>query len=233
MVIVNNVVVALDGKELLNNVSCSFEAGKVSCIIGKSGAGKTTLLKSIAGLLSLESGNIAVDEKQLSALTNKERAQTVGYVFQQFNLFANFTVLENCTNPLRVMGVEKDDAQRRAMELLQELGVGSLCESYPHQISGGQQQRVAIARALCLNPRVLLLDEPTASLDPFNTEILVSLVKKLASTGLTVVVSSQDISFIRKVFDKIYYLEDGVIAMTATAPLSQEKDSLIARFLSA
>ena len=211
MVVVNNITVLIDTQKLLDTVSCSLTKGHITSFIGKSGAGKTTLLKSLAGLIPVTHGNIMLNGKSLTALTPSQRAQEVGYVFQDFNLFDQLTVLENCMDSLIVHGKTHNEAQRIALEVLQNLQIDSYTERYPHELSGGQQQRVAIARALCLKPRILLLDEPTASLDPANTDILANILKKLASSGLTVACSSQDMSFVRKIFDRIYYVEAGKI----------------------
>ena len=211
MVLVNNLTIELKKQVILNNVSCELTAGRITSFIGKSGAGKTTLLKSLIGLVSSQSGTITIHGKVLSALDSCQRAEHIGYVFQDFNLFPHMTVLENCIDPQRIHGVLYDDARAQALLLLQEFGMEQFGEKYPSELSGGQKQRVAIVRALCLKPQVLLLDEPTASLDPYNTEILVTLLQKLAKKGLIIGLSSQDMSFINKIFDQVYYLEDGKI----------------------
>lgn len=226
MVVVNNLVVQLHNKTVLCGISCTLECGRITLLIGKSGAGKTTLLKSLVGLIPLQHGLITMDGKQVFELSYSQRAQEIGYVFQDFNLFPHMTVLQNCIDPLLVQGVAYSTAKQRAEQVLEKLEMGGYNEKYPTELSGGQQQRVAIARALCLNPRILLLDEPTASLDPINTDILVTILKRLALQGLTIALSSQDMSFVRKVFDRVYYLASGniveqceEISMIATAPL--------------
>lgn len=201
----------MKNKTILDDVSVMLVPGRITSFIGKSGAGKTTLLKSIAGLLPATSGDIIVNDRQLNKLTLQQRTEEMGYVFQDFNLFPHLTVRENCIDPLIVHGTTYDVASLRALSVLQELALDSYSEKYPSELSGGQQQRVAIARALCLQPRILLLDEPTASLDPFNTDILVTILKSLATQGLIIGLSSQDMSFVRKVFDRVYYVELGKI----------------------
>lgn len=198
MVSVKNLVVKLQNQEILKAVSCELLPGRITTFIGKSGAGKTTLLKAMAGLVPIASGEII-------------KLERVGYVFQDFNLFPHLTVLQNCVDPLIVHGVDRAKAQLLAQEVLAQLEMQAFMQQYPSQLSGGQQQRVAIARALCLKPQILLLDEPTASLDPVNTDILVKILKKLAGQGLTVALSSQDMSFVRKIFDDVYYMQAGVI----------------------
>ncbi|QQR48718.1 amino acid ABC transporter ATP-binding protein [bacterium] len=211
MISVKNLTVAINNQPLLQNVSCSLTAGRITSFIGKSGAGKTTLLKTLAGLMMPTSGNIIVNDKKLSTLTARQRSEEIGYVFQDFNLFPQLTVLENCIDPLLVHGQAYEQARQRALNCLQDLDMTDFANRYPNQLSGGQQQRVAIARALCLQPRVMLFDEPTASLDPANTTILIALLKKLAANGLTIGFSSQDMSFVRGMVDRVYYLEAGII----------------------
>lgn len=211
MVIVNGLSVKFDNQTILNNLSVSFEPGTITSIIGGSGAGKTTLMKSIAGLMPITSGSITVSGQLLNVLLPRQRAELVGYVFQDFNLFTHLTVLENCIDPLLVHGIAYNEARMRALQVLQELGMAQYQDRYPSQLSGGQQQRVAIVRALCLNPKVILLDEPTASLDPENTDLLVHILKLLVKRGLTVALSSQDMSFVNKVFDYVCLLQAGTI----------------------
>lgn len=211
MINVKNLTVAFKNQTLLQNVSCSLTEGRITSFIGKSGAGKTTLLKTLSGLISPTEGEIMINNKKLSTLSARQRAEEVGYVFQDFNLFPQLTVLQNCIDPLLVHGKTYEQARQRALNCLQDLDMADFVDRYPNQLSGGQQQRVAIARALCLQPRVMLFDEPTASLDPANTTILISLLKKLAANGLTIGFSSQDMCFVRGMVDRIYYLEAGMI----------------------
>jgi ABC-type polar amino acid transport system ATPase subunit len=232
MVIVNNVVVLLrDEQVVINDVSVTFIPGIINVIIGSSGAGKTTLLQSLAGLIPIASGSISIDGREISDLLPAQRAQYVGYVFQDFNLFSHFTVLENCVDPMLVHGIILSEAQSRALQMLQELGLGDYIDRYPSQLSGGQKQRVAIARALCLNSQVLLLDEPTASLDPENTDILVKILKSYAQKGLTIVLSSQDMSFTNKLFDRVFYMQAGCIVETGDRATNLEECSKIKQWL--
>lgn len=211
MVSINKLVVTLQNKTILKSVSSTLLAGRITAFIGKSGAGKTTLLKSLIGLIPVSDGSIVVNDQQISLLSPQQRSEEIGYVFQDFNLFENLTVLQNCIDPLLVHGVPYNQAELRARTILDQLDMGASAHQYPSQISGGQKQRVAIARALCLQPRVLLLDEPTASLDPVNTEILVQILKTLADQGLTIGLSSQDMNFVSKIFDRVYYMQAGEI----------------------
>jgi len=211
MVNVNNLAVCVNGKVLLDGVSCTLIPGRITCFMGKSGAGKTTLLKTLSNLMPTSAGEICINERALTALSPQEHSATIGYVFQQFNLFCNLTVLENCVDPLIVRGMAREDAVACAQMVLTQLQMIEYADCYPAVLSGGQQQRVAIARALCLKPMVLLLDEPTASLDPVNTDILISLLRSLVADGLTIGIASQDMDFVRKIFDRVYYLEKGNI----------------------
>jgi ABC-type polar amino acid transport system ATPase subunit len=196
----------------LKSVSCSLIPGRITTFIGKSGAGKTTLLKSLIGLIPVKKGSITVNGKQINTLSFQQKSETIGYVFQEFNLFPHLSALHNCIDPLIVHGIPYDQAKQRAYALLQQLEMHYFIDKYPSELSGGQQQRVAIARALCLEPRVLLLDEPTASLDPLNTDLLVTILKNLAAQGLIIGLSSQDMNFVRKIFDRVYYMQSGEIA---------------------
>lgn len=226
MAAVNKLVVQLQGQLILKSVSCLLAPGKITTFIGKSGAGKTTLLKSLVGLIPIAQGSISINGKSIAELSNTQRSEEIGYVFQDFNLFPHLTVLQNCIDPLIVHGIPYNQTQKRAHEILQQLEMHNFLNKYPSSLSGGQRQRVAIARALCLKPRILLLDEPTASLDPLNTDILVQILNNLTKQGLTIGLSSQDMSFVRKVFDSVYYMESGQIVEScngieqlATCPL--------------
>ena len=211
MVNVKNLTVSINNQTILNDVSCSLLPGRITCFIGKSGAGKTTLLKALVDLVYITEGEIVINNTQLNSLSYSKRSEEIGYVFQDFNLFSNLTVLQNCMDPLRVHGLNVNDAKKRALDTLEQLGMNDYRDKYPSELSGGQQQRVAIARSLCLNPRVLLLDEPTASLDPINTAQLVTILRALRANKLIIGISSQDMNFVKKIFDRVYYIEQGKI----------------------
>ncbi|MBV8661142.1 MAG: amino acid ABC transporter ATP-binding protein [Candidatus Dependentiae bacterium] len=231
MVIIDNITVQLQNKIILNNVSCKLSIGHITSFIGLSGAGKTTLLKSIVGLTKISDGSIMIADQELLQLSPLQRAQNVGYVFQNFNLFSHFTVLQNCIDPLLIVGMNYHDASTRARDILDQLQMLDFVDVYPSQLSGGQQQRVAIARSLCLQPKILLLDEPTASLDPINTDILVQILKKLAANGLTIGVSSQDMSFVSKIFDKVYFMQAGKIVEFCDSIEEIKNNVLISQFI--
>ena len=231
MIIIKNVTIQLQKKNIVSNLSCSIEPGRITTFMGGSGAGKTTLLRSIIGLLIADKGTIIVNGHDLNDLSMKVRSEEIGYVFQDFNLFDNMTVLENCIDPQLLHDVTYQEAYDRAVGLLKELDMYSFLERYPSQLSGGQKQRIAIVRALCLRPKVLLLDEPTASLDPLNTEVLVVILKKLAKQGLTIALSSQDMGFVSKVFDRIYYLANGFLVEECDTKSDLNACPLIKKFL--
>jgi ABC-type polar amino acid transport system ATPase subunit len=211
MIVINQLSVKLQNQIILKSISCTLEPGKINTFIGKSGAGKTTIFKSIVGLNAIESGSILINGKKITKLSPTERSQECGYVFQDFNLFPNLSVLQNCTDALIVHGMTSIQAQSIAYDTLKQLEMQEFINAYPSQLSGGQRQRVAIARALCLQPKALLLDEPTASLDPFNTNILINILNKLASQGLIIGISSQDMNFVSKIFNRVYLVQSGKI----------------------
>lgn len=231
MVIVDQLTVTITQKEILEQISLQLKPGTISVFIGGSGAGKTTLLKTIAGLTPITDGTITVDGQQLNQLNSYERAEKVGFVFQEFNLFAHLTALENCIDPLMVHGRSYEEATEQSLKLLQNLGMKEYADHYPAELSGGQQQRVAIARALSLQPKMILLDEPSASLDPANTDRLVEILKSLAAQGLTVALSSQDMSFVRKVAYTIYFIKDGQVAEECENVREIDKCPLIKKWI--
>lgn len=207
----------ISGKEIsiskiLKNVTFEIKKGRITTFIGHSGAGKTSLLKCSSNLLRHYSGIILYREKNIKDLNPKERASAVGYVAQQFHLFPHLTVLQNCTYALVSTGFP--DAVERARQTLQMLNLDSYRNSYPKHLSGGQQQRVAIARALVLQPEVLLLDEPTSALDPENSKCLEKILLELNAKGVTLALSSHDMSFVRNIQDCIYFMESGQIVET-------------------
>jgi ABC-type polar amino acid transport system ATPase subunit len=216
-------------KLVLNEVSFELKQNRITTFIGKSGAGKTTLLKCIAHLHGEYEGVITCNGQDLKSLNCLERATTVGFVLQQFHLFPHFTALQNCTYALRKVIGLKDEAEERAVATLALLGMSPFIHAYPSQLSGGQQQRVAIARALVMQPKILLLDEPTSALDPESKKELEKVLLELHGKGVTLALSSHDMPFIRKIMDRIYYLEEGSLVEEYDArledPSSKEKIS--------
>ncbi|WP_101525329.1 amino acid ABC transporter ATP-binding protein [Nocardioides houyundeii] len=198
----------------LKDVNLAIKRGEVVVIIGPSGSGKSTLCRTINRLETIDSGHIWLDGEPLpaegKALANL-RAE-VGMVFQSFNLFAHKTILENVTlGPIKVRKKSKAEAEKRAMELLERVGVAHQAQKYPAQLSGGQQQRVAIARALAMDPKVMLFDEPTSALDPEMIKEVLDVMVDLAKQGMTMVVVTHEMGFARTAGDRVVFMADGAI----------------------
>ena len=192
---------SFDGRQILNGVDLTVEDGEILSIVGPSGAGKTTLLRCITGLESADSGTFLIDGQPFDP---QESDAVIGVVFQDFNLFPHLSVLENITlAPTMVLKQSKDEANKKAAELLEELGLTGLGDHYPFQLSGGQKQRVAIARALAMNPRILCYDEPTSALDPNLRDEVANLLLSLKKEGMTQLVVTHDMDFAEKIADKI------------------------------
>ncbi|QLQ14931.1 MAG: amino acid ABC transporter ATP-binding protein [Micropruina sp.] len=204
---------------VLRDINLTIGKGEVVVLIGPSGSGKSTLCRTINRLETFESGSITIDGKPLPE-EGKELANLradVGMVFQSFNLFAHKTILENVTlGPIKVRKVPKAQADKRAMELLERVGVAHQAEKHPAQLSGGQQQRVAIARSLAMDPKVMLFDEPTSALDPEMINEVLDVMVQLAKSGMTMIVVTHEMGFARKAADRVVFLADGQIVEEAT-----------------
>lgn len=198
--------------QVLHNASFDFKQGNISVLTGPSGAGKTTLLRCIAHLEQRYTGEIRINGSDIRDCNTQKRGTLIGFVFQNYNLFPHLSVLENCVQPLMVVqNKDREYAEKKALDVLAYFGIEMLATRKPSQLSGGQQQRVAIARALCMEPEVLLLDEPSASLDPENTKILTQLLRDLAQAGMTIVISSQDSLFTNQVADTVFMVSEGKV----------------------
>jgi len=205
--------------QALKGIDLEVTEGEVVCVIGPSGSGKSTLIRCINLLEQYDvPGQITVDGipvqkgKNLSAV----RAE-VGMVFQNFNLFPHLTILKNIMlAPMRVRGTSDKDAAQRARELLQRVGIAEQADKYPTQLSGGQQQRVAIARALAMEPKVLLFDEPTSALDPEMVGEVLDVMKKLAHSGVTMIVVTHEMGFARQVADRVIFMDEGQVVEQGT-----------------
>ncbi|MCP8896576.1 amino acid ABC transporter ATP-binding protein [Shinella daejeonensis] len=197
----------------LRDVNLEVRRGEVIAIIGPSGSGKSTLIRCINRLEAISSGEIAVDGVKVEEGKNLALVRAeVGMVFQQFNLFPHMTVLRNVAiAPIRVRGIAKAEAEARARQLLERVGLADHMDKHPDQLSGGQQQRVAIARALAMEPAVLLFDEPTSALDPEMVGEVLDVMQSLAKTGVTMVVVTHEMGFARRVADRVVFMEDGQI----------------------
>ena len=204
---------------VLKDINITVGAGEVVILIGPSGSGKSTLCRTINRLETFESGSITIDGKELPE-EGKELAALradVGMVFQSFNLFAHKTILENVTlGPIKVRGMKKADAEKRARELLDRVGIAHQADKYPAQLSGGQQQRVAIARSLAMDPKVMLFDEPTSALDPEMINEVLDVMVELAKSGMTMIVVTHEMGFARKAANRVVFLSDGQVVEEAT-----------------
>ncbi|GAA1237339.1 amino acid ABC transporter ATP-binding protein [Oryzihumus leptocrescens] len=204
---------------VLQDIDLTIGEGEVVVVIGPSGSGKSTLCRTINRLETFESGSITIDGRPLPT-EGKELARLradVGMVFQSFNLFAHKTIRENVTlGPVKVRGVARAEADRRAMELLERVGVAHQADKYPAQLSGGQQQRVAIARSLAMDPKVILFDEPTSALDPEMINEVLDVMTELARSGMTMVVVTHEMGFARRAADRVVFMADGQVVEQAT-----------------
>ena len=204
---------------VLKDINLTVGKGEVVILIGPSGSGKSTLCRTINRLETYESGSITIDGQKLpeEGKALADLRADVGMVFQSFNLFAHKTILENVTlGPIKVRKMNKADADKRAMELLERVGIAHQAGKYPAQLSGGQQQRVAIARSLAMDPKVMLFDEPTSALDPEMINEVLDVMVELANSGMTMVVVTHEMGFARKVADRVVFLADGQIVEMAT-----------------
>ena len=201
---------SFQGKEILHGVSFSIEDRQTVCIIGSSGCGKTTLLRCIAGLEKLDGGVIHGDG------FSKTKSHDIGIVFQRFNLFENMNVLQNITlAPIHVLKMRKEEAEEMAMKYLKMVGMSGRTTYYPSQLSSGQQQRVAIARCLAMKPKILLLDEPLASLDPISRREVLDVLRKLRKE-ITMIIVSHDLDAVAELADRIVFMHDGHICEEGT-----------------
>ena len=199
---------------VLNQVSLSVELHNVVCLIGASGSGKSTLLRCINVLEQVDEGTIVVDGEDVTngQVNVNALRRKIGIVFQAYNLFPHMTVLQNVTlAPRKSRGFSKSQAEARARELLDRIGLSDKAAEYPDRLSGGQQQRVAIARALAMEPKLMLLDEITSALDPQLVSEVLELVRELAKSGMTMIIATHEMSFAREVADRVCFLDAGVI----------------------
>ena len=204
---------------VLKDINLKVKRGEVVVVIGPSGSGKSTMCRTINRLETIDSGEILIEGKPLpqeGRELTRMRAE-LGMVFQQFNLFAHMTVLQNVMiGPTDVLGVSKDEAMQRAMDLLARVGVAEQAEKVPAQLSGGQQQRVAIARSLAMRPKAMLFDEPTSALDPEMINEVLDVMVELARQGMTMIVVTHEMNFARRVADRVVFMADGQIVEEGT-----------------
>jgi polar amino acid transport system ATP-binding protein len=206
--------------EVLKGVSLNVERHEVVCLIGASGSGKSTLLRCVNALEEISSGDIRIEGDTVSGtgVDLNVLRRDVGIVFQSYNLFPHMSVLENITlAPTRIDGLPKGQARERAIGLLESVGMAEKADAYPDSLSGGQQQRVAIVRALAMQPRVMLLDEITAALDPELVGDVLEIVRELAHGGLTMLLATHEMGFAKEVASQVCFLDNGLILERGTA----------------
>ena len=240
MIKVENLQKEFKDVSVLKGITTQINRGDVLCVIGPSGSGKSTFLRCLNMLEVPTGGSIVFDGADL---TDKKtdlnlHRQKMGMVFQQFNLFNNMTVLQNMTcAPVLLKKMTREQAESKALELLEKVGLADRANAYPHQLSGGQKQRVAIVRALCMEPDVMLFDEPTSALDPEMVGEVLEVMKALAKQGMTMVVVTHEMGFAREVSNRVMFLDGGVIAEEGapedifTNPKSERLQSFLAKVL--
>ena len=215
--------------EVLKDINLDIEEGEVVCIIGPSGSGKSTFLRSLNLLEEPTDGEIIFNGVDITKKKYKDASgktvkldidglrQKMGMVFQHFNLFPHMTILDNMTlAPMKVKGVSKEEAEKKALELLERVGLADRAGAYPIQLSGGQKQRVAIVRALAMEPEVMLFDEPTSALDPEMVGEVLDVMKELAKEGMTMVVVTHEMGFAREVGNRVLFMADGKLLVDGT-----------------
>lgn len=201
---VKNISKSYKNKKVLDNFSLDVKKGEIISIIGPSGAGKSTLLRCINGLETLEKGEIIINNKVSKNKISKQANLEIGLIFQDYNIFPQYTVLQNITLPLtRILRKSKTEAVSQARTILRKLYLQGKENSYPYELSGGEKQRVAIARAIATNPQILCLDEPTSALDPKLVKQIYNIIKALASQGKAILIVTHDIEFAEKISDRI------------------------------
>ncbi len=233
--------------EVLKGIDLQVEKGTVTCLIGPSGSGKSTMLRCVNHLEKVNAGRLYVDNELIGyrerdgvlyEISEKDAARQrsdIGMVFQSFNLFPHRTVIENIIEaPIHVKKQSEKDARRRAMELLEQVGLTHKAEAYPVQLSGGQQQRVAIARAVAMDPKLMLFDEPTSALDPELVGEVLRVMKQLADDGMTMLVVTHEMGFAHEVADQVVFMAEGVVveAGTPVEVLDNPKQTRTQEFLS-
>ena len=207
--------------EVLKGISFSIEKGEIASLVGPSGSGKSTILRALMGLTPITGGAVEIAGETLNYSSAREvrtARDRMAIVFQQYNLFQNMTVMQNLTlAPLKIKKWDKAEVTSEARRLLGLVGLADKADAYSDQLSGGQQQRVALARALALKPQILLLDEVTSALDPELVNEVLDAIRKLADAGMTMIIVSHEMSFVREVADKVVFMDAGQI-VEAGAP---------------
>ncbi len=211
---IKNLCKSFGKSPVIKDVSFDVNPSEVIVVIGSSGTGKSTLLQCLNLLHKPDSGQIFLEDEEITAAhVNEDKVrQQMGMVFQEFNLFNHLSVLHNVTiGMVKVLGIPAGEARQKAMKELERVGMAEHSDKYPAQLSGGQKQRVGIARALGMNPKVMLFDEPTSALDPELTGEVLMVMQKLAKEGMTMVIVSHEMGFAREVADRVIFMENGYI----------------------
>lgn len=214
MISVKHLKKSFGQNEVLKDITLEVKPQEVVVVIGPSGSGKSTFIRCLNLLESVSGGQVVVTGKDLTDKKTdiNEIRKNVGMVFQHFNLFPHKTILQNITlAPINVKGVSKEEAERKARELLAKVGLSDKADSYPDSLSGGQKQRVAIARALAMEPKIMLFDEPTSALDPEMVGEVLEVMKQLAKEGMTMIVVTHEMGFAREVGDRVIFMDNGYI----------------------
>ena len=235
MLIVNNIEKSFGDKKVLRGISLTVNKGDIIGIIGPSGCGKSTFLRCINQLEIPDSGEVLFENTNIVGVKNLLNVRKkIGMVFQQFNLFNHMTVLDNITlSPVLNKIMSKKEANEKALDLLKEIDLLDVANSYPSQISGGQKQRVAIIRTLIMNPEIILFDEPTSALDPEMIGDVTNLMRKLAKNGMTMLIVSHEINFIKNFCTRVVFMDDGKIIEEGTSKeiFNNPKDAKLKNFL--
>lgn len=234
---VNELEKTFGDNHVLRGITTEIKQGEVVVILGPSGCGKSTFLRCLNLLEQPTTGKIFLDETELTAEKtdiNKER-QKMMMVFQHFNLFPHMTIRENITiGPTKLLKKSKEEADKKAEELLKRTGLSDKAEAYPNQLSGGQKQRVAICRALAMEPEVILFDEPTSALDPEMVGEVLDVMKELARSGITMICVTHEMGFAREVASRVMFMDEGIIAEDGTPSevFDNPKNARLKEFLS-
>ena len=235
MLIIKDIKKSFGNKKVLKGISLEVKKGDIIGVIGPSGCGKSTLLRCINQLEKPDSGEIIFNDKNIiNSKHISDVRKKIGMVFQQFNLFNHLTVLDNIKlAPVTNKLMSNDAAEKEAMRLLKEIDLGDIANSYPNQISGGQKQRVAIIRTLIMKPEIILFDEPTSALDPEMIGEVTNLMRKLANDGMTMIIVSHELNFIKNFCTRIVFMDDGKIIEEgkSNAIFDKPKDERLKSFL--
>lgn len=232
---IRNLKKSFGSHEVLKGIDLTIQKGECVCLIGSSGSGKSTLLRTVNLLETPDSGTILLNGENIQQMPASRLRARVGMVFQQFNLFANMSVLEGCmAGPMKVLKKSREESRETALKTLEQVGMLPYRDARPHQISGGQKQRAAIARALCMAPEVLLFDEPTSALDPEMVDEVLNVISSLKGS-LTMLIVTHEMAFARDAADRVAFMDGGTLVEIAppdllfSAPQNPRTQAFLAR----